>query len=1435
MWRAARECGVNEAPSETGIRVALVRQLPRSLILLGLLHTCTPASGETIPPPAQPLVWGSSGTGPGQFDGSRDVVVAPDGKVLVADHGNRRIQRFSSSGEPLSSFSVTGSLISGVLRSPENLAVGQDATLYTIESSYILQRYQADGTPLESISTEGASVLGPTQNPLRDIARSTGYLFVLSIDIPDDTAPGIWRLNPDLTGPHSFKLRLPEDVDFAVFGDLTTDCNDSVFVTVRVGTEPSSDFSHIEVRGYSHQGELGSRRALRSDVRTVSAMAFTQSQALYYVAQFASPAIDSLSLLASEQEHEVRFPPSLPPIQGITALAADSSCHLFLVDERDRVVRLTVDMDQDGVCDCWEKYGIRVPGSHRSFVPQGASPRRKELFVEMDAMHRQNPANSHALSTAAEAQVRDYLLEWAGLTLQLQRDSLFVGPHQAWLTSERTSKFTAFKDAHFGTQEERDLGLVATKRLVYRYCVAIHDLADDANPNEFALGAGELKGNDFVIAMGRVFNEGTPDPRTEAGVFLHELGHTLGLGHGGGFEHLDRKPNYVSVMNYAYVAPRVLNGLGSPNNPIRLSGYPPLEAPGGGDRLDENALVETAGIGGAGLSLPPKFRIYFGPPDSLPPDYQKTWHHRPVSPRGIDWNRDGGFSSSPLPPIDLNARFAQAPAQYEVLESYNDSLNFVVGIVPWLGWRGPESAAVEAWQQDGLLTHGTTDDLDLPASQILQIMFGARDCNSNSIDDELEVGGGEVLDADGNGEPDVCEPSRILLFDPVVTVCPAGDLIPAIYWEVDLRGILGINVADPLLSGFAVIKSADIGIRVWDYDGRSYGEGDTIPSVAYDVGTRRLIFSAMAGSGCGVLRCDINIGSIRVVEGAEVQCASFDQDANSIGTVDEYDVARMREAFAGLGGMCLDFDRDGMVTGADSLLFNTHLGHTAQRRLLFPNGGENFPWGAFVPIRWRRGFGDSARVKLELVNGATGVITTLASESPDDGIELWPAYATDAPGSQYQVRVTHLAGSLGSVGSDASDGYFTIEAAQGGCPIVSSLTPNGWIEENSILGRSLSAAMGLDAYRLRFVSSTDSVLRLRIVESEEEITSLDQVRLVAVDHPPDVRVYPIGEKVKLGRREPARRVRTSGGLDITELLIEGGAGFMAGAGETLYVSIDARSLGFGLGRTTGGGGTIIDDGGGKGGPSSQLRAKPATSAEIDAQVLSSTGILAQVRGEDGKWQTVAHHYPRERRSETLIDSLSSTECRLVFLDAHRLNFVGRLVESAAPLVAHKLALVEARHSRSGDVLGEVVSGGNVTTTIDRGDTLELAFLNVPSGGSGRDYLLLSHGVYSASLPARLGPAHGPKGFALEQCTPNPATTFASVEFSVSLQSRVKITVFDVQGREVRTLTEMAYEAGRHVVSWDCRDSQGRKVAAGVYLCRLDALGYRAARKLLVVD
>jgi len=63
---------------------------------------------------------------------------------------------------------------------------------------------------------------------------------------------------------------------------------------------------------------------------------------------------------------------------------------------------------------------------------------------------------------------------------------------------------------------------------------------------------------------------------------------------------------------------------------------------------------------------------------------------------------------------------------------------------------------------------------------------------------------------------------------------------------------------------------------------------------------------------------------------------------------------------------------------------------------------------------------------------------------------------------------------------------------------------------------------------------------------------------------------------------------------------------------------------------------------------------------------------------------------------------------------------------------------------------------------------------------------------------------------------------------------VKLSVFDVRGRELKILFNGRQTAGRHEIQWDGRDGNGVSVGSGVYFVRMTADHYQKVQKLLLV-
>ncbi len=103
--------------------------------------------------------------------------------------------------------------------------------------------------------------------------------------------------------------------------------------------------------------------------------------------------------------------------------------------------------------------------------------------------------------------------------------------------------------------------------------------------------------------------------------------------------------------------------------------------------------------------------------------------------------------------------------------------------------------------------------------------------------------------------------------------------------------------------------------------------------------------------------------------------------------------------------------------------------------------------------------------------------------------------------------------------------------------------------------------------------------------------------------------------------------------------------------------------------------------------------------------------------------------------------------------------------------------------------------------------------HIGSDQSDATFWLLNAGTLDVPAPAEAQ-------FALGPITPNPVTGSGHFDFSVARASHVRLSVIDLQGREVAVIAEGNQAAGTHRAQWDGRDARGA-LAAGVYFVRYE--------------
>lgn len=93
----------------------------------------------------------------------------------------------------------------------------------------------------------------------------------------------------------------------------------------------------------------------------------------------------------------------------------------------------------------------------------------------------------------------------------------------------------------------------------------------------------------------------------------------------------------------------------------------------------------------------------------------------------------------------------------------------------------------------------------------------------------------------------------------------------------------------------------------------------------------------------------------------------------------------------------------------------------------------------------------------------------------------------------------------------------------------------------------------------------------------------------------------------------------------------------------------------------------------------------------------------------------------------------------------------------------------------------------------------------------------------------------PAQFALGQNYPNPFNPATRIAYEVPTNTAVRLEVFNLLGRKVRTLVDEGQAAGVYSVTWDGTTDAGTTVATGVYVYRLQAGSFSQSRTMVLLQ
>ena len=261
------------------------------------------------------------------------------------------------------------------------------------------------------------------------------------------------------------------------------------------------------------------------------------------------------------------------------------------------VMPVQQDQDGDGLPDDWELLGVPyeyADGDIRRYIidtngdgVSDADPMRADVFVEVDVMQGVTfPQLSAQLlkDRFAEAPI-DNPDGSSGVSLHLVveparipgvTEPRFVENASYDEDSAMPDGFIDWREQFFGMLNERVshqdnwTTISAARGKVFRYCVVMHKMTLSAGNSESPALYGKaqaIPSNNMIVCTEPIRESfeagashfGVPFEWTAeefmATIFMHELGHALGLGHGGfdnygSADNINGKPNYFSVMNY---------------------------------------------------------------------------------------------------------------------------------------------------------------------------------------------------------------------------------------------------------------------------------------------------------------------------------------------------------------------------------------------------------------------------------------------------------------------------------------------------------------------------------------------------------------------------------------------------------------------------------------------------------------------------------------------------------------------------------------------------------------------------------------------------------------------------------------------------------------------------------------------------------------------
>lgn len=441
------------------------------------------------------------------------------------------------------------------------------------------------------------------------------------------------------------------------------------------------------------------------------------------------------------------------------------------------------DSDGDGLFDIWETQGIDTDGDGTidlDLPAMGADPNKKDIFVEVDWMeeddHTHKPIPG-AIETIVESFANSPVDNGQGINLHVDvgPDSIDYVTGEPWGDRSGANEIP-HEDAigeggqlHEALEELVNDHFALARHQAFHYAIFGHQFARKGVP--VGNSGVSLPGTQwFLVTLGAAtLNAPEGSEGEQAGTFMHELGHNLGLYHGGDQREsqYNYKPNYLSVMNYLFQ----FDGLIIDDEGGHYD-YSRFDLPD----LNEAQLSEPNGLGDSRVEdYGTKYHIT--PPYLCWPDSLALLNFTAVNTANgpINWDCDISIDEDPVQE-DIN----NAGGNAQILPSYNDWANLI-----YTGGGIGQAGAAQPIEI-------TEEDIEQAPEEI-------------TLEEALEI-------------QQVGEPRVRLELDVTPDTVRAGGLITytLTMTNVDAADVQGMTIVDTLPTNFSYVPGSTQGLTTED-------------------------------------------------------------------------------------------------------------------------------------------------------------------------------------------------------------------------------------------------------------------------------------------------------------------------------------------------------------------------------------------------------------------------------------------------------------------------------------------------------------------------------------------------------------------------------------------------------------------------------------------